>query len=76
MAVAYFVENENTLVYLMENGAYGVLAGSVIRGGRNWLDGWFPAACAGKMRPATLADFDAYRVMPPKDFDKGARNAG
>jgi hypothetical protein len=76
MAVAYFVEDENTLVYLMENGAYGILAGSVIRGGRNWLDGWFPAACAGKMRLATRADFDLYRVMPPKDFQGPQQQRG
>lgn len=64
----YFVENENTLVYLIENGSYGILHGSVLRGGRNDLEGWFPGACAGAMRPATREDFDTYRVMLPRDF--------
>lgn len=68
-AVAYFVFNENTLCYKRENDPrFGVLAGSVIRGGRSWLDGSFSEFASDVKRPATKADFETYRVQLPSDF--------
>lgn len=67
--VQYFVFNENTLCYLQEGDPrYGVLAGSTIRGGRNPLDGMVIRSDLDRVRQATLADFDAYRIMPPRDY--------
>ncbi len=60
----YIVVNENTLGYRISNGEIGVLHGSVIRGGRNWMNGPFLLSPNDKVRPATLADFESYRVCP------------
>lgn len=59
--VKYVVMDENTLGYVIEGNRniIGVLTGSVIRGGRNWLNG--PAVVSPgftRLRPATEADFD------------------
>lgn len=61
--VAYRVWNENALVCLHPNGWCDVLGASIIRGGPNWINGPFRPN-PEDMRPATLADFDAYRVRP------------
>jgi len=68
----YYVANENTLCYRQSHWTglgyvmYGVLAGLLLRGGHNHLDGPFPFNPAwDKLRPATLADFEIYRVVPP-----------
>jgi len=76
--VQYFVFNENTLCYLREGDyRYGVLAGSVIRGGRNPLEGMTIRFDSDVVRQATVADFDAYRVMPPRAFATAhPRNGG
>lgn len=63
----YYVLNENTLgyVYAEQPNRMGVLAGSVLKGGHDWRNG--PVAIMpgiDKLRPATLADFDEYRVSP------------
>ncbi|WP_176043008.1 hypothetical protein [Burkholderia stabilis] len=69
--VKYVVMDENTLGYVIEGrrNIIGVLAGSVIRGGRNWLNG--PAVVLPgytRIRAATEADFDFYRTHVPYDF--------
>lgn len=59
----YIVINENTLAYRIEGSQFvGVLAGSVVRGGRNPLDGTIPISPLDKVRDATLGDFESYRV--------------
>ena len=65
--VRYIVVNENTLAYLhgTESSFAGVLAGSVIRGGHDPKNGVISISPRDAVRPATFADFDAYRVQPP-----------
>lgn len=62
----YFVLNENTLCYVIKGGYpfLGVLAGSVIKGGHSPLNGSICVGSLDKLRPATLADFEAFRVSP------------
>lgn len=61
----YVVKNENTLCYRQEGSELlGVLAGSVIRGGHDWKNGAVSVGPSDTLRPATLEDFDAYRVCP------------
>lgn len=67
--VQHLVCNENTLCYLRNGDTrYGVLSGSVIRGGRNPFDGMFIAAPTDVFRKATADDFKAYLVMVPPDL--------
>jgi len=76
MASQYFVCDEHTLCYQIEGDPMmGVLAGSVIRGGRNPLDGVTHASTFRKIRPATVEDFAAYRVMPPRHFSQPTTGA-
>lgn len=58
------VLGEHTLCYRIEGSEtmLGVLAGSVQRGGHNWLNGPVCIAPGAKLRDATIADFDFYRV--------------
>ncbi len=61
----YIVINENTLGYILEGMEFQwvkVLAGSVVRGGRNPLDGYFPLSPLDTVRNATLKDFEDYRI--------------
>lgn len=68
-SVQYFVLNDNTLCYQREGNAfYGVLAGSVIRGGLDPLSGMHVRLDSDRVRQATLQDFSDYRVMVPKAF--------
>lgn len=61
----YIVKNENTLCYRQEGTQFvGVLAGSVIRGGHNPLNGSIIIAPSDALRPATLEDFEFFRVCP------------
>lgn len=62
----YVVVNENTLCYRIEGHPewLGVLHGSVLRGGRHWMDGPFVIGPLDKLRDATLEDFHQYRVSP------------
>ncbi len=62
----YVVKDEHTLGYLRGD-QMGVLAGSVMRGGHDWKNGEVHTSGA-KIRAATLADFDTYRVQVPPDF--------
>lgn len=62
----YYVLNEHTLCYTICGSPelLGVLAGSVIRGGHDWKNGPVSAGGSDTLRPATLEDFEAYRVSP------------
>lgn len=67
----YIVVNENTLAYTYDYalcwlGWVGVLAGSAVRGGHNPLNGPTVLSMQDVVRDATLRDFEAYRVMPPR----------
>lgn len=66
----YVVKNEHTLGYIQEGSKFmGVLHGSVLKGGHYWANG--PVAfVVGDLRPATLADFQEYRVSPGPYFNE------
>lgn len=64
-SVRYVVKDEHTLGYMIgDTDSMGVLAGSVVRGGHNWINGSV-SVFGSVIRDATLADFEAYRVCPP-----------
>lgn len=60
----YVVLGEHTLCYRIPQAplTLGVLAGSVIRGGHNPLNGPVSILPNEKMRPATIEDFEFFRV--------------
>lgn len=59
----YFVLNENTLCYRIDGSfMVGVLAGSVLRGGHDPKNGCTVVGELDTIRPATVADFDFFRV--------------
>lgn len=65
----YVVMDEHTLGYLIPQtpDCIGVLAGSVLRGGHDPMQGTAPIATGRTvLRQATRADFDFFRVAPPK----------
>ena len=63
----YFIYREHTLCYLPEGGwLYGVLASSVVRGGYDPTRGSICVTDPENLRPATPADFEEYRCLPPK----------
>lgn len=69
MTVRYIVHDENALCYVDEarnDLLMGVLVGDVFKGGPDWKNG--PIAKTGSVRPATLEDFERFRVKPPPDF--------
>lgn len=63
----YVVHGENALGYVNDRVPWlmGVLAGCVWSGGPDPKNG--PIAITGPTRPATLSDFERFRVMPPLD---------
>lgn len=62
----YVVVNENTLgiIYGPKADSLHVLAGSVIRGGRDPKNGEMYIGSLDVVRDATVEDFAAYRVSP------------
>jgi hypothetical protein len=69
--VKYVVVNENALCYRIDGSIFhGVLAGSVLRGGPDPLAGQISVAPSDAVRPATLADFDQFRVSPKGHLTK------
>lgn len=63
----YLVLNEHTLIYRRpEFGALaGVLQGDIFAGGHDWKNGTCaPLPGIDQLRPATLADFERFRVCP------------
>lgn len=68
-ATQYFVCDENTLCCQVPGDTLiGILAGSVIRGGRNPLNGVTHVSTFRTVRPATADDFTEYRCQPPRGF--------
>lgn len=69
----YVVMNEHTLgyIYPQQPDTLGILRASVLRGspllGDNGLTGTLLISGADDIRPATLADFTVYRVIPPPE---------
>lgn len=71
----YVVLNENALGYILPDrlGWVNVLAGSVLKGGPNPLDGPVPIlSSSDRIRPATVADFEVFRVDPTGHLPAGA----
>lgn len=71
MNTRYVVKDEHTLGFLDETKSplMGVLAGSALKGGHDPKNG--PVAIVPghtRLRPASEADFDAFRVAIPPDF--------
>ena len=72
--IQYVVYKENTLGYVFKNNhgtfLFGVLHGSVLKGGFDGLSGphFLLPSELQYLRTATLADFDEYRVCLPPDF--------
>lgn len=67
----YVVMAEHTLGYIsdVQPNDMGVLAGSVVRGGHNHLNGMVSIVPGfDKLRIATEQDFKDYRVRPPKGY--------
>lgn len=62
--VKYFVKNANTLGYINDEqpNMFGVLAGKPQLGGDDWMNGPVPVSPSDKLVPATIADFDFFRV--------------
>ncbi|WNZ87575.1 hypothetical protein [Pseudomonas sp. P108] len=60
----YVVLGEHTLCYRIPQTplTLGVLAGSVIRGGHNPVNGSISVLPSEKLRPATVEDFDFFHV--------------
>lgn len=69
----YFVWNEHSLLYKIEGDPfYGVLSGSVLKGGADPLRG-VVSPMVDDLRPATEKDFDAFRVCS-KHYDLQGRS--
>lgn len=69
MSTRYIVIEGHTLGYQqdgMRSNSAGVLAATV--GGYDWKNGSVPVS-EQSTRPATLADFERFRVVPPPGFD-------
>ena len=71
-ATSYYVLNGHTLGYIQADHPtlFGVLAGSVVRGGHDWNNGPTIVSPSDVLVQATHADFEAYRVcycghLPP-----------
>lgn len=64
MNPTYYVKNENTLGYIYSEQPefFNILAGKPQLGGDNWMDGFVAHGSSDKLRPATQADFDYFRV--------------
>jgi hypothetical protein len=61
----YVVVNENALCYSIAGSIFhGVLAGKLLLGGPDPMTGTIVVAPSDKVRPATVADFDFFRVSP------------
>jgi hypothetical protein len=61
------VINEKTLGYMTKHtrdwfSTAGVLAGNILKGGANWRNGPIAVLPTDHVRPATLKDFEDFRV--------------
>jgi hypothetical protein len=63
---AYFVKDNHTLGYVTaeQPHLFCILHGSVLLGGHSWLNGPVHIFEDSSLVPATLADFDRFRVHP------------
>lgn len=70
MTVKYIVKDENTLGYINDEhpNLMGVLFGSRLKGGHDWLNGPVLITSDTQVRPATKEDFETFRVVMPPDF--------
>ncbi|STQ90055.1 hypothetical protein EV682_109115 [Iodobacter fluviatilis] len=70
MAVKYVVKDEHTLGYINDEypGLMGVLFGSRLKGGHDWLNGPVHITSDTQVRSATKEDFETFRVVMPSDF--------
>lgn len=61
---AYFVKDGHTLgfVYDEQPHFFNILAGKPPLGGHDWKDGFVAVDPSDSLIPATLADFEAFRV--------------
>lgn len=70
--VKYLVVDEHTLAARIPGSSFlQVLHGKLLKGGHDWKNG--PIAIVPgftRLRPATRADFESFRVMPPVEFDE------
>lgn len=67
----YVVLNDNTLCHRQEGSEWlGVLAGNIH--GRDWRNGPALPGHRDVLKPATVEDFDRFRVMLPRDFPTAA----
>lgn len=66
MSTQYFVKDGHTLGYVHESQPhmFGVLMGNPFKGGHNWLNGPVSICPSDKLVPATLHDFEVFRVDP------------
>lgn len=63
----YLVCNDNTLVYQQFSSTMlGVLAASI--DGHDWKNGPISPGPSGVLRPATVEDFERFRVKVPPDY--------
>ena len=65
----YIVKDEHTLGFIVSDMCMQILAGKPQLGGHCWRDGtaaFLPDK--SDIRPATLADFEYFRVMAPRNF--------
>lgn len=64
--VNYFVKDGNTLGYVnsAQPNLFGVFAGKPQLGGHDWINGPVVIDAFCVLVPATLADFDRFRVDP------------
>lgn len=70
MISTYYVLNEHTLgfVFAHQPDVFCVLSGKILKGGLRWQDGIARISPLDTLRPATLADFEDYRCVPPPGF--------
>lgn len=63
----YFILDENTIVYRIPGfppDFLGILHGSVLRGGKDWRDGFTHVTGIAHLRPATVKDFHELGARP------------
>lgn len=63
---SHYVLNGHTLGYIYDEhpNTFGVLHGSVLLGGHDWRNGPVTITDTDQLVPATLEDFDKFRVCP------------
>lgn len=78
MSTTYFVKDGNTLCCADDSrpDTMTVLAGDILRGGHNPINGAIPMPRdKSRLRPATLADFKEFRVDPIDHMTRAANMA-